>query len=123
MRAGKACVDRLPHARTGGVEARREGRRGERPRVPALPEEGEDGKAVSRGLTSLERRDAGFPARRGSGSVGSLKPSPASAWALESRMREKSHVRFGGGPGEKAVEPTSLAAYPTSFLAPAIGAA
>ena len=29
-------------------------------------------------------------------------------------MMRKCHVRFGGGPGEKAVYPTSLAVYPTS---------
>jgi len=34
-------------------------------------------------------------------------------------MMRKYHVRFGGGPGEKAASPTSLAAYPTS--APAFG--
>src|SRR5712691_11869083 len=36
-------------------------------------------------------------------------------------MMRKCHVRFGGGPGEKAVYPTSLAVYPTSCLAPASG--
>ena len=39
---------------------------------------------------------------------------------LESRILRKLYVRFGGGPGEKAVM-TSLAVYPTSSLAPASG--
>ena len=37
-------------------------------------------------------------------------------------MMRKCHVRFGGGPGEKAVR-TSLAVYPTSCLAAALGGA
>ena len=51
LRAGTACVDRLPHARTWCRSARREGRRGESPRGTALPEESADGKAVHRGWT------------------------------------------------------------------------
>ena len=45
---------------------------------------------------------------------------PSSARARESRMMRTCHVRFGGGPGEKAAM-TSLAVYPTSCLAPASG--
>ena len=45
---------------------------------------------------------------------------PTAPRELESRMMRKYPVRFGGGPGEKAVM-TSLAVYPTSCVAPASG--
>ena len=47
--AGKACMDRLPHARTCGVEERREGLRGASPRVTELSWSSEDGTAVHTG--------------------------------------------------------------------------
>jgi hypothetical protein len=66
------------------------------------------------------RRAAGFPGQRGYGYARCREPVPPEARELESRIRRKYSVRFGGGPGEKAAM-TSLAVYPTSCLAPASG--
>jgi hypothetical protein len=49
MRAGKGGVDRLPHARTCGVEELRDGLRGESPQVTELSLSSEDGQAVHTG--------------------------------------------------------------------------
>lgn len=67
--ASKACVDRRPHAIPCGRSARWDGLRGESPRVTELPSSLADGQTVDTGLRVPWRREAGFPARRGYGSV------------------------------------------------------
>jgi hypothetical protein len=59
MRAGKACVDRLPHAETCWVRALRDGLRGESPRVTEWSSESEVGKARHRAQGHRWRTRAG----------------------------------------------------------------
>jgi hypothetical protein len=107
----------------------RDGLRGASPRVTELPEESADGKAVhtGRGPTAKGSRfphgkDGKGRAMRRAKTSGpcihdrGTQPKAEERWKLESRMRRKCPVRFGGGPGEKA-ETSDLACglpYPAS---------
>jgi hypothetical protein len=65
-------------------------------------------------------RAACCPGNWGDGYARGREPEPIAPRDLESRMRRKYPVRFGGGLGEKAAR-TSLAVYPTFAAASGSG--